>query len=328
MSGILAHKLGPLAANRLRRLGEPVPELLLREERAASLSMLAGVPLIERLRASCDGPLVLIKGPEVARLYPGGARRFGDIDVLTDNAAAVQRALVTRGFVEIDDPDFHVPDHHHLPPLQWPTIGLQVEVHTSPNWPVHAQRPPIGEILDASVPSVLEIAGVSAPTPLHHALILASHAWRHEPLRTLRDLIDIAAVSAQADERELDRTAAAWGIGRLWRTTHRAIDAMFYGGRETFPLRSWARHLKPVRDRTGFEKHLGRLLHGYWGMPPLMAPVQTLRAFRYMIEPVPGESWGHKVTRVPQALRNLGAPVLRHDPHQGPKDDRPEPPDP
>lgn len=73
LPGILAHKLGPLAAKRLRRLGEPVPGPLVLEERAASLSMLTAIPLIERVRAGCDGALVLIKGPEVARLYRGGA---------------------------------------------------------------------------------------------------------------------------------------------------------------------------------------------------------------------------------------------------------------
>lgn len=35
--------------------------------------MLIAPPLLERIRAACDGPLVLVKGPEIARLYPGGA---------------------------------------------------------------------------------------------------------------------------------------------------------------------------------------------------------------------------------------------------------------
>jgi len=196
--------------------------------------------------------------------------------VLTDNAEAVQRALLAQGFVEVDDPDLDVLPEHHLPPLQWPTIGIEVEVHTSPNWPRHGRRPPLREILDASVPSCLNIGGVSTPAPLHHSLILASHAWQHEPLRTLRDLIDIAAVSAHADEYELDLTAEAWGVGRLWRTTNRAIEATFYGGRKTLPLRSWARHLESVRERSRVESYLEWLSHGFWGMPLHMAPLETL----------------------------------------------------
>jgi Uncharacterised nucleotidyltransferase len=314
LAGILAHKLGPLAAHRLRRLGEPLPEPLRLEERAASLTMLSAIPLIERVRENCDEQLVLIKGPEVARVYPQAARRFWDIDLLTDDATAVQRALVARGFLEVDDPDFDfTPRHHHLQPLKWPTIGLIVEVHAAPYWANRAAAPPLGEILDARVPSALGIEGVFAPTPLHHALILTSHAWRHEPLQTLRDLIDIAAVSAGVDERELTRTATAWGIGRVWNTTRRAIDGIFYGGPQTVPLRTWARHLELVRDRTVIERHVEHVVHGFWGLPPHQATAHTARALRYLIERAPGETWRDKLTRVRRAVRNARGPVSRRD---------------
>jgi len=312
LRGILAHKLGPLAANRLRRAGEPVPAPLALEERAATFAMLTAIPLIEKIRANCDGPLVLIKGPEVARLYPGSARRFGDVDLLVEDPGFLQRSLVAHGFVESYDPDADAPpDHHHMPPLQWPTAGLKVEIHGSPNWPRRVRRPPLAEILEASVPSTLGIAEVTAPAPLHHTLILVCHAWSHEPLWTLRDLVDIAAVSAHVDDRELERLAKTWGISRIWRTTRRTIDALFVDGKETVPLRVWARHLEAVRDRTGFEKHVARLLQGYWAHPPHTATMLSMRALDDMFSPAAGESWGHKVRRVPQALRNLRAPVQR-----------------
>jgi len=139
-------------------------------------------------------------------------------------------------------------------------------VHKAPRWPDWFQPPPTREILEASVPSSLGVPGISTPAPSHHALILAAHGWRHEPLWTLRDLIDVAAVSAYADQRDLGETAAAWGISRLWRTTERAIDALFYGGRETIPLTTWSRHLGAVRDRTAFEKQVAQLFGNYWGM--------------------------------------------------------------
>ena len=322
LAGILAHKLGPLAAHRLRQLGEPLPEPLRLEERAASLSMLSAIPLIERLRESCDQQLVLIKGPEVASIYPGAARRFWDVDLLTDDATAVQRALVATGFLEVHDPNFDfTPEHHHLQPLKWPTIGLKVEVHAAPNWPERAAPPPIGEILDARVPSALGIDGVFAPTDLHHALILTSHAWRHGPLRSLRDLVDIAAVAATVDERELARTAAAWGVSRVWNTTRRAIEAIFYGGPETLPLRSWARHLGLVRDRTVLERHLDNMFHAYWGLPPHLALAQSARAARHAVGRMPGETWQEKLTRVRRALKNPRAPISR--PHGR---DNPPPP--
>lgn len=316
LAGILVHKLGPLAANRLRRLGEPVPQPLALEERAARLSMLTGVPLVQRIRESCDGQLILIKGPEVASLYPGEARRFGDIDLLSDNAATVQKSLICSGFLEAPDPDFDVtPQHHHLQPLRWPTNLLKVEVHKDPNWPKRTHSP-LAEILDACIPSALQIDGVRAPAPLHHALILASHAWEQRPLQTLRDLIDIVVVSADVDERELDRTARAWGVGRIWRTTQRAIDAIFHGGRSTVPLRSWAKHLELVRERTVLERHLALLFQGYWGMPPHSASAETLRALSHVLVPSQGETWRNKLTRTRRAIRNPRAPAERRDLHE------------
>src|SRR5438094_1263991 len=76
-----AHRLHLLAARRWRARGLPIPEELRAEERSAALVSL-GVPLLlERIRASCDGPLVLFKGHELALRYPDPAvRPFADID--------------------------------------------------------------------------------------------------------------------------------------------------------------------------------------------------------------------------------------------------------
>jgi len=313
LAGILAHKLGPLAASRLRRLGRPLPRPLLDEERAASLAMLTATPLIHRIRDGCDGPLLLLKGPEIAQLYPRNGRRFGDVDVLTPTADDVQRSLLQSGFVP-SEPDFDLFDeeqHHHLEPLRWPTIWLNVEVHSGPNWPPRAHRPPLGEILEAAVPSACGIAGVLAPHPLHHALILTSHAWRHEPLFALRDLIDIAVLSQALDADELDRLASRWGIDRIWATTRAAIEGLFYGGRRTVPLRTWARQLERVEERTVFENHLQRWLHVFWELPFPAALGQTTQVLRSEVVPAEGESWGAKLGRVAGAVRNPGAAVER-----------------
>jgi len=122
LPGSLAHKLGPLEANRLRRLGERVSPPLLIAERDASLCISNSIRLLQYVRESCDGPLVVIKGPEVARLYPGGARRFGDIDILVNDAESVHRALISHGLVEFHDP-LLTPDFHHLQTLGPTTAG-------------------------------------------------------------------------------------------------------------------------------------------------------------------------------------------------------------
>jgi hypothetical protein len=308
VDGILAHKLGPLAAIRWRELGRPLPAPLADEARRASLAMLGAVPLLQRIRDLCEGPLVLLKGPELASLYPPKGRRFGDVDVLTPKAEAVHHALTQDAFV-VDASDFDHDEHHHLPPLRWPVIPLNVEVHSMPNWPPRMQPPPLAEILEASVPSALEIEGLSAPLPLHHALILSAHAWRHEPLETLRDLVDIAAVSAGQSVQELDHAARTWGIGRIWRTTQRAIDALFFSGPPTVPLRLWAQHLQAARDRTVLENHLQRLLHPFWGLPLGAALAEAMNALRVSIAPTEGETWHRKLKRVPGAVRDARVPL-------------------
>jgi hypothetical protein len=311
VDGIRAHKLGPLAAWRLRELGRTVPALLAHDARAAVTAMLVVRSLLERVRASCDGPLVLFKGPEVARLYPGSARLFIDVDLLTPAAESVHGALREAGFAEVDDPELFV-GHHHLRPLKLPALPLKVEVHAQPAWPLNAEPPAVGEIVEGARPSELGVAGISAPDPVHHALLLAAHAWVHEPLYTLRDLVDVTAVSAGADPIELERTARAWGLRRVWRTTRDAASMLLDGGPPTMAVRLWGRHLEQVRERTVLDNHLERWLHVFWELPPRAAVAELGHALRLELLPEAEESWRDKLTRVAFALRHPGAPLSAH----------------
>ena len=264
LDGILVHGLGPLAAGRLRRLDSQVPDALLRQERVAALSPATALPLLERVRSSCEGPLVLFKGPELARLYPAAARPFGDLDLLAPDAPAVQQALITAGFVVEGS---EVPaSHHHLQPLRWPPAQLHVEVHSQVNWPRSLDAPSVAEILAASVPSSVGIEGIAAPSAAHHALILAVHGWQHRPLRVLRDLIDVAVAASEADPQELDRLAATWHVERIWRSTRDAARALFFEGPLTPSLRTWARSLAQARERTPAEIDLEALVSSWWQM--------------------------------------------------------------
>jgi putative nucleotidyltransferase-like protein len=315
IDGVLAHKLAPLAAGRRRAAGEPVPEAFAAEERAASFAALSAGALLRRIREIGDGPLLLLKGPEVAELYPANGRRFGDIDVLTPDAQGLHRALREHGFVEVETPFDHT-EHHHLPPLRWPVIPLYVEVHSSPNWPQGIAPPPVAEILEAAVPSVVDIDGFSAPSRAHHAILLAAHSWAHEPLKTLRDLVDIAVLAAEEDSAELDRGSISWGLGRVWGTTRGAIDALFFDGRPSAALRIWARHLAAVRERTVFETHLQGALHPFWERPPGPAASKSLAAIRKDLLPAQGESWETKLGRAQRAIREAHLPRTRR-PEQG-----------
>jgi hypothetical protein len=307
--GIRANKLGALAARLRRRAGRPVPPPLAEDERGATVAVTMARPLLEHIRSLCDGPLVLLKGPEVARLYPGFARVFVDVDLLAGDAHAAQRALLAAGYVEADEP-FVL--RQHLRPLQSPTLGLKVELHTVPNWPPGRTPPPFQEILERSVASGIGVDGIVVPDPLHHTLILAAHAWSHEPLQTLRDLVDVAAMARGCSETKLARIADAWDMPRIWRTTRAAIAALFDDGPTTMPLRIWARHLPSVRERTLFANHLMRWLHGFWELPPAAAASQLGGAFRMTLLPGSGESWGEKLARTGHSLRHPGEPMSSH----------------
>jgi hypothetical protein len=309
--GILVHRLGALAARRLRRLGRPVPPELNAADRAAATSAMLARPLLERIRSLCDGPLVLIKGPEVARLYPGGARNFSDVDLLVLDPRHVHDALKAKGFVEVDDPELFV-DHHHLRPLLSPSFGLKVEIHSSLPWPDGIEPPALREIVEAAGPSKTGVEGISAPADRHHALILAAHAWVHDPLGTLRDVVDVAAVAAGIPEHELDRAARAWGIHRIWRTTSAVAGALLDGRPQPLPLRIWARHLEHVRERTVLENHLERWLHSFSERPPAAALGATVSVLRQEFLPTPGEPWRHKLIRVAHAFRHPRAPLSSH----------------
>ena len=319
IDGVLAHKLAPLAAGRLRGAGEPVPEAFAAEERAASFAALSATALLQRIRELGDGPIVLLKGPEVAALYPQNGRRFGDIDVLTPDALGLHRSLLEHGFAVVETPFDHQ-EHHHLEPLRWPVIPLYVEVHASPNWPQGIPAPPVVEILEAAVPSVVDIDGISAPSKLHHAVLLAAHSWAHEPLQTLRDLIDVAVLSAEEDPADLRRVAASWRLGRVWDTTRRAIEALFFDGRPSAALHIWGRHLASVRERTVFESHLQAALHPFWERPLAAATAESLAAIRADLLPAQGETWGMKLGRVPRAIREAHLPHSRR-----PEEDREQP---
>jgi hypothetical protein len=269
-------------------------------------------PLLHRIRASCDGTLVLMKGPEIAIRYPGAARAFVDLDLLTEDAQSAYRQLRASGFVEGSDPESSaVPQH--LRPLKWPDLPLLVEIHGHPHWPDGLAAPPTAPIFDAAVPSGLGVDGILAPENAHHALIVAAHGWAHEPLRALRDLIDVRVLSAEVDREAIGRTAEEWRIGRLWRTTDRVTDAVLSGERMPFPAGLWARHLRECRDRTVLENHLRAWSSAYCALPLRSALTTTARAARSDVLRAPEEGWPDKIWRILAAARNATSPLSDHE---------------
>jgi hypothetical protein len=291
------HRVELLEARRRRAAGLPLEPDVIADETRVAVNEMAVPGLLARVRAAYDGPLVLMKGPEVALDYGApGLRSFGDLDLLTDDAETAQAALIAAGFQEVFDADIYE-DIHHLRPLWWPGLPLVIELHARPNWPAAIPGPSAAELLAAAVPCRLGVAGVMTLPPEHHTLVLAAHAWEHQPLGRLGNLIDVSVVLRRADEQAVMRLARRWGCARMWRTTRRAIRAVVDGEGHSAAVALWGRHLRGVRERTVFEWHVKDLLAPVWGQPARRVPGAILDEARRI---QPGRSW--------HALRNAGRP--------------------
>ena len=312
VDGLSIHGLGPLAADLLQRLGRPIPLPFVQQLRAAGVANLTAPALVARVRNACaDGPMLLVKGPEAAVRYPRGARAFYDIDLLVPDAAKVQRALLAAGFVEEEDPEGLWIGIHHLAPVSWPGLPLRVEVHAQPKWPEGLTPPPIEELFDRAVPTALGVQGVLSPSPACHTLLIAAHAWAHQPLGRARDLLDVGALGVDADPTQLARLAESWGLAPVWRTTSAALDALLTA-RRTLPLRLWAAHTSELRVQTVLEDHFERVFSPFWGLPPGDATRRAASALRGELRPAFDEGWHEKMTRSAAALRRALVPVTRH----------------
>ena len=220
----------------------------------------------------------------------------------TPRADEVHRSLRDAGFVETRS---EAPaGHHHLTALLWPGLPLSIEVHSRLNWP--AGLPPIepGVLFEASVPGCHP--GFEAPDPVDHTLILAVHAWQHGHWGP--DIADVAAMSASVDRRELHRKASILELSRLWATTEHVVDALFYGGPRGLSLRTWARSLEQVHERTMAGTDLEALISGFWWMRPRQAAGTALALTRRRLLGRPDESARQRALAAAAWLRGAGKP--------------------
>jgi hypothetical protein len=307
------HRLQLLAERHWVRSGRPVPPTLSAEKAVAAAFALPIPSLLSRISSAWDGPMLVLKGPELARRYPGELLRpAGDIDLLVDDAPAAHAALRSAGFVATGDPRRYV-GIHHLQPLVWPNVPVAIELHHAPKWVDGLDPPSTLELFRFAVPATCSVEGFQTLAPAAHAVLVAVHAWTHEPLRNLRDLIDIAVLTAEADIVEVDRIARRWGVSHLWRTTHSVVESLFSGGRRPLALRLWARHLEVVRGRTVAESHLSGWLSPFWALPATMALRHSSSRIWDDLRPVPGEAWPVKLSRARLAVRHAAVRRSSHD---------------
>jgi Uncharacterised nucleotidyltransferase len=310
-----AHRLHLLAAQRLRVLGQTVPNEFVAAERLAAAVTLAAEIALERAREAYDGTLVLMKGLEVAQRYPNPTLRpFRDIDLLVDRPHQAQRALIAAGFEPVGREDRFYEDQHHLRPLLLPGLPVLLELHRRPVWISWAPPPSTAELLSEAVDSATAIAGLLAPSPAHHALLLAAHAWMGTPLRRILDLVDTTVVAEEADPVELWDAARRWQLDGVWRTTMANADAVLFGAPPLpWHVRLWAGRVSAVRDRTLFRDHVVRLLSPFSVLPPNRALKVAAQALGRTLHPAANETWGVKAARVRRALRHASERVSIHD---------------
>ena len=213
-AGLRAHGLQLVAGEHWFASGSTRAASVADDGRHAQAAHLVAEELLRRIRALVDGPVVVIKGIEVACHYGFvGGRPYGDLDILVPDAQAVMGALVADGWVQSRG---QYDDHHHLAAVRAPSLPMPIEVHHSLGWEGWSRPPSSAEVIAAAVPSSTGIEGVLAPDPVTHTLFLANHSWRNRPFSQLRDLLDLAVVSARTEPGAIEEQAAEWKLGRLW----------------------------------------------------------------------------------------------------------------
>jgi hypothetical protein len=307
------HRLLLVAARRRRELGLDVPDRMIAAERMAAAGALAAPALLSRVRAAMDGPMLLVKGAEVARHYPDPAlRSFGDLDLIVPDAQRSQQQLLEAGF-ELCGEAWVYENIHHLRPLRIPELPLIVELHHAPKWVDGLEPPTVQELIELGVASSHLGDDVLVLPPAPHALLMAAHTWGHYPLTPLRDLLDIALVGREADPTEVERLASRWGLQRVWGSTWSAANYLFGDGARPASTRIWARHLRDVRERTVLESHLQRWLAAIWALPTRQAAGTVRAAVANDLRPEGDERWSAKLGRTRRAFRDAFVRKSHHD---------------
>jgi hypothetical protein len=313
-AALRTHGLGPIAAWRMRQRGEPVPADVERLALGAAYASVTAAPLLEQIVDILQEPVLVLKGPEVAALYPEHTMRtYGDLDLLVSDLVSAERRLIDAGFAELM-PDRKLDGHHHDSPLGFSGMALMIELHRDPGWLSWLTPPSNGELMRTALPSATGVDGALALPPGQQALFLASHAWRHGPYTSLIHLIDIELARQQTDPLAIEALARRWGIERVWNHLCAMIDWFLYERRAApGPVHLWwARHFEDQRDRSLLEYYLASWGRGL-AAPNLAEQVGTVaRDVRFSFTPHSWQSRRQKLVRIAQGARGLARPASAH----------------
>jgi len=159
------------------------------------------------------------------------------------------------------------------------------------------------------VPSSVPVDGLMTLPPKEHALFVAMHAWRDEPLSSLGNLLDVALLAEECDANELDRLAWQWGLQGVWNTTTEVIGSLFYQmPGHCWPLKTWARSLAPMHERTVLGAYVVSFSSGMWAPNAEQKRRALITAIGAAVRPQPGQSWPARLARVAQGIRHSRRP--------------------
>ena len=313
LDALRKHRLHLAAARLWQSYGREVPADLLSDVRAAAVRAMLARVILGKIRSAYEGPLMLMKGPEVAAHYPVPSDRpFGDLDLLAEDPDAAQCALIAAGFIECGEPEAYT-GLQHLPPLVWPGTSLAIEVHRHPSQPFWLAPVSAESLLRIAVPSATGVRGILAPEPAAHAVLLVAHAWADGLLGSVGQLLDAAALLACCNHRRADYFAQAWGWEGMWNTTLAVMDAVIGGKRPSLALKLWAGHLLDVRERVVLENHMCRLTAPVCSLPVGDIPRAIACALRYTASPEHDEVWTTQLRRSCLAITHAFRPQSEHE---------------
>lgn len=308
------HRLQLLAAKRWRETGRSVPEVIVLDELQAFVRMRAAHRILADLGAAYDGPVMVLKGLEIAAYYPAPELRVvTDLDVLVEDAERAYEAAVAAGFHPVGYDERYYAAEHHVRPLVHPddrTIVL--EIHRRPNWVPWALAPSAPELIASGAPSRLGVPGLLAPPPEQHAVLAAVHSWNDTPLRRVGDLLDVLALLQHAPDEAADEIAARWGVAGVWQTTVSGARTVILSQSAPWWLSRFASDLLEIRDRTVFENHLRTWMGPLLALPLRGAIVELGYVLHSELVPQEGESWGNRARRIWAAARNLNRANREH----------------
>jgi hypothetical protein len=265
--GLRFHGLAPLAVAHWRDVGRPIPSTVASAQAEQAALALEAERLVRHSRGVIDGPLMLIKGLEVAARYPDPTlRALRDVDLLVPDALSAQDALLAAGYLKQKGAGIALhprsyDDLHQLCPLEYPGMSLPIEMHRHPHWPTWARPPTFDELYECAVPSRLCIDDLVVPGVEHHALLVLAHSWARQPFEQLSQLVDFALLVEECDRSELRRIATRWRLDRLLGVADRAVESLLLSrGQDPLVMRWFAPHLRSLSVASHARRQVNRYL--------------------------------------------------------------------